>query len=444
LLLGANALMTVPSLLRHPHCGKERILEFQNKRLRRVIRHAYEHVPYYRRLFDEHQINPRDIRTTADLPMIPLTTKDDLRACTLTDTITSGLDPEKMLAFSTSGFSGDPFTIRRTGVEQRVWNFLWLRTMHYLGLKMWHRIATIAYIRNKHGKRLPLTQRVVSAFGCYRHQAIDCRQQPQEIADQLRAGRPDVIRGYPNLLLEVARTMNGSDRQSLRPRLVLTFGETSTDAMRKGIAAGFNAPVYDMYGGHELGMVAWSCKESTGLHVCDDSVIVEILKDGRPALPGEKGELVGTNLHVLGMPFIRYRLGDIVVKGQETCACGQPFATLSAVEGRAIDYFPMPDGSLLHPYTIVVKALDVAQWIRRYQLVQGCTDRIVMRIVPLREVSQEEVRTLEAAILPLLDANVVFKVDLVPDIKTAPGGKHRVSRSLVRSAYNGVEATVQS
>ncbi len=76
-------------------------------------------------------------------------------------------------------------------------------------------------------------------------------------------------------------------------------------------------------------------------------------KDGRPAAPGERGEVVLTALHSFAMPFIRFRLGDIVTKGDSHCACGQPFATIRSVQGRMFDYFPLPDGRLVHPYEII-------------------------------------------------------------------------------------------
>jgi phenylacetate-CoA ligase len=76
--------------------------------------------------------------------------------------------------------------------------------------------------------------------------------------------------------------------------------------------------------------MAWECRHSGDLHTCDDGVLVEVLVDGRPAEPGERGEVVVTNLHAYAMPFIRYRIGDVATRAAP-CRCGAPFATIGEI-----------------------------------------------------------------------------------------------------------------
>ncbi|MFC1980468.1 phenylacetate--CoA ligase family protein, partial [Chloroflexota bacterium] len=38
--------------------SRDKILELQNQRLRQLVRHAYDNVPYYRRIFDEKALKP--------------------------------------------------------------------------------------------------------------------------------------------------------------------------------------------------------------------------------------------------------------------------------------------------------------------------------------------------------------------------------------------------
>jgi phenylacetate-coenzyme A ligase PaaK-like adenylate-forming protein len=70
------------------------------------------------------------------------------------------------------------------------------------------------------------------------------------------------------------------------------------------------------------------------MHTCDEAALVEVVHDGRPAADGEQGDVVATALHSYAMPFIRYRLGDIVTRGEQSCACGLPFATIGTIQGR--------------------------------------------------------------------------------------------------------------
>ena len=56
------------------------IAELQLHRLKWALRHAYENVPHYRRVFDAKGIRPDDLKQLSDLAHFPFTTKDDLRA----------------------------------------------------------------------------------------------------------------------------------------------------------------------------------------------------------------------------------------------------------------------------------------------------------------------------------------------------------------------------
>ena len=100
-------------------------------------------------------------------------------------------------------------------------------------------------------------------------------------------------------------------------------------------------------------------------------MIVEVFEGRSSARPGEVGEVVATRLHAFAMPFIRYRLGDLVTQGDAPCACGAPFSTIFTVQGRMLDYFPLANGRLFHPYELVMIILEHGGgWIGQYQLTQ--------------------------------------------------------------------------
>ena len=157
--------------------------------------------------------------------------------------------------------------------------------------------------------------------------------------------------------------------------------------------------------------MAWECRHSGDLHTCDDGVLVEVLRDGQPVEPGERGEVVVTNLHAYAMPFIRYRIGDLATRGAP-CACGAPFSTIGEIQGRMIDYFPLPDGRLLHPYEIVSRLVwGPAEWLRQYQLVQERRDRVVLYAVVAEPASGERLEEVERTVRPLLGHGVEFVID---------------------------------
>lgn len=253
-----------------------------------------------------------------------------------------------------------------------------------------------------------------------------------EVAARVRESRPDVIGGYAGVLNRLAREL-GDDQTDLRPQLILSVSEVLTPAMRARIENVFGAPVRDTYACYELGMIASECPRGGTYHVCDDNVIVEI--EGPD--DSDSGELIGTNLHYAAMPMIRYQLGDVVTRGPERCACGSPFTTLSAIQGRMNDYFSLPDGRLLHPYRIgnAVWSASFA-WMHQYQVIQETRDRVVMRIVARRNPASAEIAALENAVSDVLGPGVEFSTQLVDDIHDEVNGKFRIYRSFVESDYD--------
>jgi phenylacetate-CoA ligase len=209
--------------------------------------------------------------------------------------------------------------------------------------------------------------------------------------------------------------------------------EVLTPAMRARIEKVFRAPVRDTYACYELGMIAWECPQGGTYHVCDDNVIIEI-EGGKD---NDSGELIGTNLHFTAMPIIRYQLGDVVTRGPERCACGSPFTTLAAIQGRMNDYFPLPDGRFVHPYRIGTAVWSASfAWMHQYQVVQERRDRVVMRIIARRDPTSDEIAALEKAVTAVFGDDVEFVTELVDDINDEVNGKFRIYRSFVESDYD--------
>jgi phenylacetate-CoA ligase len=433
----SNSRSVVPSLFRTRPATRAEIIRHQNARLRVLLQHAYEKVPYYRHLFDRHGVKPQDVRGLEDLHAIPMTSKKDLRSHAADQVIACDVDHTSLVSFTTSGSSGDPFTIRRTLQEDRDLTAHRFHVMRSRGLRITDKEASVRIVRPV---RIPLTVRGLRRLGVFRLEWIDCRLPIGEILHALHQYRPDVLTGYPGVLSRLADAMDDPHRRAVRPRFIVTGGEVLTPAMRRRITDAFHAPVFDDYGSFEFNLLASECSETGELHVCEDGVILEVLTDGRPANPGERGEVVCTNLHAFAVPFIRYRLGDIVTKGTETCRCGSPYATIRAVQGRMIDYFLLPGNRLIHPYAIGTLLTGItSSWIGQFQVTQELQNRLIIHIVPSGTPSRQQIEALQSSLNKLLGSEVECRIDLVPHIQFEVSGKFRVHRSFLYSAYDGME-----
>jgi phenylacetate-CoA ligase len=432
---------TIHALRRHPRASRGSIVAFQNACLRDLVRHAYDNVPYYRMLFDRHQIDPRAIQGVGDLAKIPISSKGDLREQPRA-VIARGVDPARLRTSVTSGSSGEPFEIRRTLLEHNLLHLFQWRARRLLGQQPGDRIARILQPHSVRRQDSRLVGMMVEVLGIERNLHLSLAEAPQILFERLRAFRPDIVTGFPAVLTRLAAEAEATLLDGISPRLVLTDSEVLTPAMRACIRSGWRTPVYELYASHETRLIGWECPARGGLHSCDDAVILEVLRDGRAVRPGERGEVVVTALHSYAMPFIRYRLGDIVTRGKESCACGLPFATIRTIQGRMLDLFCLPSGRYVHPYEILAGiANDRIEWISQHQLVQERIDRIVLLFVPVGDVRPARIAEFERFATGVVGPGVEICVQPVSEIRPGEGDKFRICRSLVHSCRSRLETS---
>lgn len=423
---------------RHGRAMRAELRAWQDARLRRLVVHAYESVPLYRKLFDLHRLHPRHIRGVADLELIPTTDKAEMRRQGPAGVLARGHDPDALLSVRTSGASGEPFTIRRTWLEDKLQYLLRVRTFRALGVRPRDRVVAVGIAGRPATGDRKVVGRSLRAFGFQQRQLLDGLQEPARLAAQLHDARPEVLVGLPGMLDRLTAPELAHLVREVRPRLVIVGGEVATPAMRLRIRETFAAPLYETYASHECPLLAWECRHSGDLHTCDDGVLVEVVHDGQAVEPGRRGEVIVTNLHAYAMPFIRYRLGDLATRGAP-CGCGAPFSTIGEIQGRMIDYFPLPDGRLLHPYEIVSRLVwGPREWMKQYQLVQERRDRVVLYAVADGPPPPEWLGEIERIARPVLGPGVEFDVRLVDRIPLESTGKLRPSRSLVHSEYDRI------
>ena len=195
--------------------------------------------------------------------------------------------------------------------------------------------------------------------------------------------------------------------------------------MRWQIEQGFRVPVFDIYDCYECNLVAWQCPTGSQYHVLDQAVIVEILKAGRPAIPGETGELVMTPLHSWAAPLIRYRIGDLVEQGLARCPCGAPYSCIGKVLGRVQDQFVVADGRQIHPQVFATPIYQLIPNLRRYQIVQEAIDRIVVRLQlsPSSPHLGPAIETMSRSMARDLGDAIRLHVVVVDDIPCEPNGQ---------------------
>jgi phenylacetate-CoA ligase len=143
---------------------------------------------------------------------------------------------------------------------------------------------------------------------------------------------------YLARLVEVARQAK-FDLHALKTKQIHSFLGTDCEGhLRRQLEEAWGAPVYDNYGTHEVGLIAFECREQHRKHVNEDTAYLELadVETGAPLPMGSRGNLVVTSLHRSIPPIIRYNLRDcLIAYEREPCACGLVTRKLSTFLGRS-------------------------------------------------------------------------------------------------------------
>jgi phenylacetate-CoA ligase len=213
---------------------------------------------------------------------------------------------------------------------------------------------------------------------------------------------------------------------------VVTIAETLSPTRRRLIDKFFDAPIINRYGLRELGSwSAQSCSESPDrFHINTELVVCEILRDdGTACAPGEKGRVVLTDLHNYARPFIRYDTGDLATAGVEQCGCGRGFPLLSQIEGRSQECLRTPSGKEISPvvlgHYLFVYNRHLAV-VRHYQLVQECSNRATLLVVPDKGWDDQNRERIRADLARLLGGEMEINVETVTEIPKENSGKRPI------------------
>jgi phenylacetate-CoA ligase len=389
------------------------IKKFQEKRLQYIVNHAYRNSRFYKTIFTECNITPGDIKTLNDLKILPTVTKTDLRTHFL-DVLARGFSEKNCAVETTSGSTGEKITILHDFNAIDYYSPVHQRGHIALGLRPYHKAV---YIRYK-----PLNKSVLEQFGLFRFHHIFSDNPLDAIIKELKQVRPFEIGCYPTVMYLLAKKIAEKDVQYLSPHHIMTWSEKLTPKIRKTIQETFGCPVYDQYGSFEFHIMGCECPEKQ-MHINADVMIMEVIKDGEPAAPGEQGEIVVTNLWNKAMPFIRYKIGDIGVLSDEICACGRGLPIMKELEGRTDDFLVTPSGDIILPSKVVPIFFPYDE-IDAFQIVQKRKDALTIKIVK----GDAYTESIDGKIIDEFKdifGEIDIKIEYVETIKKTQGGKLR-------------------
>src|SRR5262249_22049091 len=168
-----------------------------------------------------------------------------------------------------------------------------------------------------------------------------------------------------------------------------------------------------------------------------DGVYVEVLRDGRPARPGEAGSVVVTDLSNRAMPILRYQVGDVAVLSDRRCPCGRGLPLLERLEGRGADYVLTGAGELISGVSLTENFALLVPGLAQLQIVQETTQDFLFRIVRGPDFGPASLERLHALAAERFGEGVRCRCEFVERIPQEPSGKYRFCISRVATPFTG-------
>lgn len=413
----------------------DQIRKLQEIKLRKLIHHSYRHVAYYREMFDKLGMGPSDIQKIEDLQKLPFLDKQTIRQNLYFDLMSDNHNKRKILKITTSGSTGEPFVCYADKYQLENRWAATQRSMEWTGYRfgdrqsrLWHQTIGMA--------RLQIIKERLDAWFNRRMFVPVFEMSDKNIkhyVQKIQRFKPVFIDGYAEAFNFLAHYIRHNKLKGFRPKAVLSSAQALPDHSRQIIEKELGCAVFDKYGSREFSGIAYECDAHDGHHVVAESYIVEILKDGLLAKPGETGEVVITDLDNYCMPFIRYRIGDLAVAMDNTvpCACGRGLPKIGRIEGRVQSIIFGTNNSYVPGLLFGHLFKDYDYIIRQYKVIQEKPGEVVLKIVKATSFDENVFQELLVKLRHFLGDDMVIDVDFVDDIPMVRTGKQQVSVSKI-------------
>lgn len=395
--------------------SREEIRAWQTEQLTKIVDQAYNHTIYWRRIFDERQLKPSDIRTFADLQKLPVLTKADIRAH-YEEMIPDNVENFRYRKAQTGGTTGEPM---RYLVDENVWGYVsaekivaWQTTNYHFGDKFMALGSASIFKKNA-----PLVRRILDVIRNerpYNSLNMDGNMCLQYI-EILKENHIHYIYGYASAIYLLAKYALDNDIDVSHVHDIFTTSENLTDVYRETIEKAFGCRVMDCYGARDAAITAHEI--SPGNYYLGYSAFVEIIDE----FEAMKGTLLSTNLLNMAFPMLRYNYGDIAeLDNQSTMYNGQ---VLHQIYGRISDVLRLDNGHVLTSpgYTILMKSFDV----KAYEIQKLSGSAVRMQVVVADGWNKEQEEKLIKEMHRFVGEGCEFTLEYVDEFQELRNGKRR-------------------
>jgi len=402
--------------------SKGELENYQNERLRRVIEHAYENVPYYNKVFNEKKLKPVDVKTKEDLWKIPLLTKNDVKKNF--QELKAKNKPKFLMNIGhTSGTTGTPAHFYRDLHSINFENAIVWRQWMWADFQRGSRLAICRgnqiidedrntppfWLHNKMQNQLYLSSFHMTEENLVHYIKI------------LEEYQPDALQAYPSTAYTLAKALKKMNKK-IHLKAIFISSEPIYSYQKELIEEVFCCGIWDFYGMAERVISASECQIHSGLHLNEEYGITEFMNNG--SLVDNEGIMVGTALHNFGMPLIRYVTNDYGKVNKGGCQCGRNHTLIEPIETKQEDMIITREGRWISP-SIITHAFKPLNHLSKSQVIQHDFNDYEVLLVPEEQFNSEEISILLNGLKERFGAESNINIKIVEDIPRTKNGKYR-------------------
>lgn len=462
-LLTRSNFWTLYGQMRRNRNGWVPDLHHTTDKVRELVEHAYQNVPFYRERMDECGLTPGALHSVGDLARLRPTAKADI-AVNFPDRITDATESYRPWRYRSSSGTIERLTVihdfrKRDCVRAADLLSLYCASKYEPGYKLLEippdicrnvcgaqgttepNVFRFAFENLRAGKlRSPdvtsdlrgLTERQLLfrklTLPSFDHAGSE---QPPAVLDSylsaIRNFEPHTVKALPLYLYALAKRLQESGDAPPRIRGgLMPMGSSITPHMKRTVEAAFQCKVHEDYGCSELGSLGAECGHQKGVHPFGELFYIEVVRNGVPAAPGELGRVLVTDLTNYAMPFIRYDIGDVAVVRNGTCSCGVGTPRIE-LQGRVQDCLIGSDDEPIPPDT-VTDALFACEGVRSFQVHMTSRTSVDVQLVTSGRAAAV-IDAVNATLRDLLGPSVRLFTRPVPTITPESSGKFRMVKN---------------
>lgn len=405
---------------------KERLETHQMQQLSILLQNAYDNVPYYRRVFDDKQMKPRDVEGFSDLTKLPFLTRELIKN-NLGSLVSMRFPKRKLRPQSTGGSTGEALGYYEPPNAPALEDAFMLDQWERVGAAPNSRVAMLrGAMAGSTRKRTywdynPVRKQLI--LSAYHISEDSCRQYVTEME---RRGI-EFLHGHPSSIAVLANLMV-RHRIQYPLKAVLGASEAVYAFERELVEQAFECRLFSWYGQSEKVVLAGECEQSNRYHCFPQYGITEIVdEEGQQiTVPGRVGEIVGTGFINDAMPFIRYRTGDMASWAGEPCPCGRSYPLVGEVVGRIYEYIYTSDGRAISLTGLIFgQHFRAFSRIKKMQLFQAEKGRVEIRIVRYPDFADGDEHEIAQVIQRCVGSGLAVTFRYLDDIAPTKRGKHK-------------------